>query len=380
MSTPSGKSFNPSDPSLYAPKRGRERSASDEPSIEQDEASATLPPYAAPRRAPLRQAAPVDQAVGASEPSPDEPNQQRRSPGESISDADLQRLESSLRWLQREGSSGRLPRAVQLPPVSGIRPVSADGGPREDKFIDGYRIPPSLAPDRLRSPPLRERRDMLRGPLRVMVASVVAVPIAYYVLFGGFGSFSLTERAPDAVPPQSSCCIASTVLQVPKDPVRPSAVRATAQDGTRSAAQDARHAGDQPDAGQTSVATPPASTAAAVGETEQAASPPVAPGTRMVKTVRELDPEAVKLLMQQGEQFVAAGDLVTARIVFRRAAEAGDATAALAMGATYDPIVLAKLGARSMMADVEKARGWYQKAQAYGSPEAPHRIEMLANR
>ena len=52
--------------------------------------------------------------------------------------------------------------------------------------------------------------------------------------------------------------------------------------------------------------------------------------------------------MQQGEQFVASGDLVTARLVFQRAAEAGDATAALAMGATYDPTVLAKLGARGI--------------------------------
>ena len=62
------------------------------------------------------------------------------------------------------------------------------------------------------------------------------------------------------------------------------------------------------------------------------------------------------------------------------AAEAGDATAALAMGATYDPIVLAKLGARAVGADVEKARIWYQKAEAFGSTEAPRRIEMLANR
>jgi TPR repeat protein len=107
---------------------------------------------------------------------------------------------------------------------------------------------------------------------------------------------------------------------------------------------------------------------------------PVTAAPRAIKTIRQLDPEAVKLLMQQGEQFVAAGDLVTARLVFQRAAEAGDATAALAMGATYDPIVLAKLGARGVGADVDKARTWYQKAQEFGSPEAPHRIEMLANR
>ncbi len=96
--------------------------------------------------------------------------------------------------------------------------------------------------------------------------------------------------------------------------------------------------------------------------------------------VHRLDPEDIKLLVRQGEQFVAAGDLVTARVVFQRAAEAGDAMGALAMGATYDPVVLARLGVRGIGADVEKARSWYQKALDFGSPEAPHRLEMLANR
>ena len=47
--------------------------------------------------------------------------------------------------------------------------------------------------------------------------------------------------------------------------------------------------------------------------------------------------------MKQGEQFIAAGDVVTARTAFQRAAEAGDAKAAVALGAAYDPTVLAKL-------------------------------------
>jgi TPR repeat protein len=96
--------------------------------------------------------------------------------------------------------------------------------------------------------------------------------------------------------------------------------------------------------------------------------------------VRTLDPESIKLLMQQGEQFVASGDLVTARLVYRRAAESGNAAAALALGATFDPIVLAKIGVRGVGADVEKARSWYEKAKEFGSPDAPRRLEMLANR
>jgi TPR repeat protein len=96
--------------------------------------------------------------------------------------------------------------------------------------------------------------------------------------------------------------------------------------------------------------------------------------------VRTLDAESIKLLMQQGEQFVASGDLVAARLVYRRAAESGNAAAALALGATFDPIVLAKIGVRGVGADVEKARSWYERAKEFGSPDAPRRLEMLANR
>jgi TPR repeat protein len=96
--------------------------------------------------------------------------------------------------------------------------------------------------------------------------------------------------------------------------------------------------------------------------------------------VRRLSSGEVKLLTKQAEQFMAAGDLITARLLFQHAAEAGDATAALAVGATYDPIVLAKLGVRGMIADVGKARSWYETAKRLGSPEASRRLELLANR
>ena len=90
-----------------------------------------------------------------------------------------------------------------------------------------------------------------------------------------------------------------------------------------------------------------------------------------------LHPEEIKLLTKQGEQLAATGDLVTARILFQRAAEVGDATAAMALGATYDPNVLAKLGVAGMAADVQKARSWYRKAQSQGSAEATRRLPLL---
>jgi TPR repeat protein len=96
--------------------------------------------------------------------------------------------------------------------------------------------------------------------------------------------------------------------------------------------------------------------------------------------MRKLDPEEIALLVKQGEQFAATGDLVTARIVFQRAAEAGDARAAIALGATYDPVVLAKLGVVGISPDVEQARSWYRRAESFGSAEASRRLAILAKR
>ena len=98
------------------------------------------------------------------------------------------------------------------------------------------------------------------------------------------------------------------------------------------------------------------------------------------KAIRVLDPEEIKLLLKQGEQFIAVGDVATARTVLQRAAEAGNASAAMALGGTYDPNVLAKLGVVGVSADVEKARSWYQKAEKFGSPEARGRLDALAGR
>jgi hypothetical protein len=137
-------------------------------------------------------------------------------------------------------------------------------------------------------------------------------------------------------------------------------------------------------AGEISSEQTETSQTATISERETVAmSEPAATGAESPpssKAVRTLDPEELKFLTRQGEQFALAGDLVTARFLFQRAAEAGDATAAMALGATYDPDVLAKLGVLGVGADVEKARSWYQKAESQGSAQATRRLQALANR
>ena len=85
-------------------------------------------------------------------------------------------------------------------------------------------------------------------------------------------------------------------------------------------------------------------------------------------------------LVRRGEAFIVTGDLAAARLLLQRAAEAGDARAALTLAGTYDPIVLEKLGLMGFASDIGKARSWYERAREFGSAEAPRRLEMLASR
>jgi hypothetical protein len=49
------------------------------------------------------------------------------------------------------------------------------------------------------------------------------------------------------------------------------------------------------------------------------------------------------------------------------------------LGATYDPIILDRLGVLGLTADAEIARFWYEKAKEFGSSRRQRRIEMLAS-
>jgi hypothetical protein len=92
------------------------------------------------------------------------------------------------------------------------------------------------------------------------------------------------------------------------------------------------------------------------------------------------DLSEVVVLLKRGQELMASGDIAAARVVLLRAAEARDAKAALALAATYDPIMLKRSGVYGVAADISAARDWYEKAKEYGSEEAPRRLEILAGR
>ena len=90
-----------------------------------------------------------------------------------------------------------------------------------------------------------------------------------------------------------------------------------------------------------------------------------------------LDSDEIAMLLKRGKDAFSTGDLAAARLLLRRAAEAGSAEAALALGATFDPLVIRRLGAIGAAPDAAQARQWYQKAVALGSATASQPLAQL---
>ena len=94
---------------------------------------------------------------------------------------------------------------------------------------------------------------------------------------------------------------------------------------------------------------------------------------------RQIDDDELASMLRRADDFIKSGDLSSARLLLRRAAEAGNVQAALTLAGTFDPNVLAALGLQDGAADIAMARLWYERAEQFGSSEAPQRLRQLAN-
>jgi hypothetical protein len=90
----------------------------------------------------------------------------------------------------------------------------------------------------------------------------------------------------------------------------------------------------------------------------------------------KLAAENTTLLLTKAEGLLVQRDISAARLVLRRAANAGDARAALLLGGTYEGCLL--YPRCSADADRATARTWYEMAAEFGSAEARERLDRLA--
>jgi TPR repeat protein len=88
--------------------------------------------------------------------------------------------------------------------------------------------------------------------------------------------------------------------------------------------------------------------------------------------------DEARRLCAEGLVAFAKGDIATARAFFVSAADAGDPRALVALGDTFDPATLTRLGVVGLKGDGAKARDYYARALAAGAGGARERIAALA--
>jgi len=229
----------------------------------------------------------------------------------------------------------------------------------------------ALDPDMIPEPS-SERAAVMR-PLLIRVCSVSA--LAAFVAWG-LVSYSAVKKTAEitrvnSVPPNASNPTKSAGVQ-PLG-LRPSLSQAAEAPAPVVKAQPVRVATASADA---VASTTLVKEAAAAPSAAIASAPPQQPTERRVL---RLDDEQIAILLKRGQDFLANGDLAAARLLLRRAAEAGSAEAALTLGTTFDPVTLQRLGAIGAVANLAKARQWYQRAAELGSTAASQQLAGLGD-
>jgi hypothetical protein len=143
---------------------------------------------------------------------------------------------------------------------------------------------------------------------------------------------------------------------------------------------------DQPGVAQQSTPQPAAAVQlASSGPPTPVAQPPngaraLSPAMAApVAPARRLNAADVAALLKRARGLIAIGDIVPARLLLERAADAQEAGAALLLAQTYDPAVLGKQDMRSITPDPAAARDWYQRAARLGSLDARQRLVQMQN-
>jgi hypothetical protein len=126
------------------------------------------------------------------------------------------------------------------------------------------------------------------------------------------------------------------------------------------------------------VSPPQPDNSPAPPQPDNSPAPPLQPSSATsVSAAPVLDDDEIAVLIKRGHDFLENGDLVSARLILQRAVEAGSADAALALGATFDPLVIRRLGVIGIEPDIARARQWYQRAAELGSTAASQQLTKL---
>jgi hypothetical protein len=307
----------------------------------------------------------------------------------------------------RAREQGRVPGAAASParPPSLPRTDAAEFG--GDRAIVEMRQRLALEPDWIPEPPQDPppRRDLWPLALQVSIALAVAAGAAWVVVSvpqvtqlgrsimpATSGETRIWTSSQSAVPPSGtispgavrSVAISPIAAKAPTPPTQSAATEPAMHDATEQA--DTSPPAPAPTAPAPAIdaanVRPPADLETALAERARRVSPREAAATPRAApdfVTRQLDRDELAAMLQRAGDFIKSGDLSSARLLLRRAAEAGSEEAALTLAGTFDPNVLAARGFQDGSADIALARLWYERAAQFGSSEAPRRLRQLAN-
>jgi general secretion pathway protein M len=131
------------------------------------------------------------------------------------------------------------------------------------------------------------------------------------------------------------------------------------------------------------VATPPPETPTPTTTTPPAAPTPepaasvAPPGPAAAPAQSRLSAVEIAALLARGDALLGTGDVVSARLFYERAADAGEGQAAVRLGKTFDPVFLVYAHQRGVRSDLGMALFWYRRAGDLGASEAEILLKRL---
>ena len=201
-------------------------------------------------------------------------------------------------------------------------------------------------------------------------------------LFGGMVSVYLYQRIVDDVESQASI-VASVGMTTPAPmPIKESQSSPSSK-LVRPVPVNSQDSPAEPEAGSSekpleSLQTPPV-VAKTTYPDEKIEVLPTSPAPSPA-VMKPLDESVILSYMRNGDLLLGRGDVAAARLFYQEAASAGSVEAMVAVGKTYDPVILDQLEIKGFHPDPVKAAEWYLQAKDKAAdPQSIERLEALRN-
>lgn len=213
--------------------------------------------------------------------------------------------------------------------------------------------------------------------------AVMCAFITITALAAGAGGYLFFMNRGEEKPVGATAGIPPAPIQAPVEPRGAGPVPAIEEPASAARSENVADdmKGASPQASSPGVGSPTPGTIPAE-ERNKEMLPPAAPASGGV-SASPTDNPATKAtpdpaLLARGDAAFAKGDLAAARLFYERAANAGDAQAALRLGQTYDPAFLAQIKGERVRPNASAAVRWYLQADKLGAPEAELMLRAMA--